>query len=99
MPIPGKETCMKVVLRIASGQMNGTPLMFAPGQYLFGRAEGCHVLFAPSSIVSRRHCLLLVTAEKISVRDLQSRHGTHVNKSRLEGERQLKHGDELTVGE
>jgi pSer/pThr/pTyr-binding forkhead associated (FHA) protein len=79
--------------------MDGTPLLFPPGQYLFGRAQGCHVLFAPSSIVSRRHCLLLVTGETISVRDLKSRNGTLVNKNRIKGEKQLKHGDLLAVGE
>jgi hypothetical protein len=94
-----KPKRMKVVLRIACGQLNGTPLLFPPGQYLFGRAQGCHVLFAPSSIASRRHCLLLVTGETISVRDLKSRNGTLVNKNRIEAEQELKNGDLLAVGE
>jgi len=90
---------MKVAMRITTGQMEGTPLLFPPGQYLFGRAEGCHVLFSRSSIVSRRHCLLIVTEEMITVRDLESRNGTCVNKMPLEGERQLEHGDLLEIGE
>jgi pSer/pThr/pTyr-binding forkhead associated (FHA) protein len=90
---------MQVVLRIAGGKLEGTRLFFPPGQYLFGRAQGCHVLFAPSSIASRRHCLLRVTKAGLSVRDLSSRNGTFVNKKRIVGEVPLAHSNLLGVAE
>jgi pSer/pThr/pTyr-binding forkhead associated (FHA) protein len=90
---------MQVVLRIASGKLEGTRLFFPPGQYVFGRAQGCHVLFAPSSVASRRHCLLRVTSAGVAIRDLSSRNGTLVNKKRIVGEVPLAHGDLLGVAE
>jgi pSer/pThr/pTyr-binding forkhead associated (FHA) protein len=90
---------LQVVLRITSGKLEGTRLLFPPGQYLFGRAQGCHVVFAPTSIASRRHCLLLVTAADVFVRDLSSRNGTHVNKKPVAGEQKLSQNDLLCVGE
>jgi len=90
---------MQVVLRIMGGNLKGNRLSFPPGQYLFGRIEGAHVLFAPESIASRRHCLLLVADSGISVRDLQSRNGTTVNNERIVGEVPLSHGDLLGIAE
>jgi len=90
---------MHLVLRIISGKLAETRLQFPPGQYLFGRAQGSHVLFAPTSIASRRHCLLLVAPDGVTLRDLGSRNGTFVNKQRIEGERKLADGDLVDVGE
>jgi pSer/pThr/pTyr-binding forkhead associated (FHA) protein len=90
---------MKVFLRISGGELEGTRLFFPPGQYVFGRGQGCHVLFAASSIASRRHCLLKVTDSDISIRDLCSRNGTLINNKRFHGEAALSHGDLLRVGE
>jgi pSer/pThr/pTyr-binding forkhead associated (FHA) protein len=90
---------MQVVLRIVTGDLIENRLLFPPGQYLFGRVQGAHVLFAPSSSASRRHCLLLVTETSASVRDLCSRNGTLVNQKRVIREQQLADGDLLSVGE
>jgi predicted component of type VI protein secretion system len=87
---------MSVVLRVIRGEPLGARLLFPPGQYLFGRAAGCHVRFAKTSPVSGRHCLLCVTEEAVSIRDLHSRNGTAVNRERLRnGECALHDGDEL----
>jgi pSer/pThr/pTyr-binding forkhead associated (FHA) protein len=90
---------MQLILRIVTGALAQTRLLFATGQYLFGRAPGAHVLFPPNSIASRRHCLLLVTDGGASVRDLGSSNGTMVNEKRISGEKKLAAGDLLTVGE
>jgi pSer/pThr/pTyr-binding forkhead associated (FHA) protein len=57
----------------------------------------CHIR-PNSDWVSRQHCLLRVTPESVHLRDLGSRNGTLVNGTRVTGERQLEHGDQLQVG-
>jgi pSer/pThr/pTyr-binding forkhead associated (FHA) protein len=90
---------MQVALRITGGELNATRLFFPPGQYLFGRSKGCHVLFGPSSVASRRHCLFLVTDTTVRIRDLFSRNGTFLNNKRISGEQNLSQGDLLRVAE
>ena len=85
---------MRVVLRVVIGEGGGAELVFPPGQYLFGRAEGCHV-HLPMRPVSRRHCLLRVTDQGATIRDLGSRNGTVVNSKRITEEQPLRHGDRL----
>jgi pSer/pThr/pTyr-binding forkhead associated (FHA) protein len=94
-----KGLSMQVALRITGGELNETRLLFPPGQYLFGRAQGCHVLFGPSSVASRRHCLILVTDTGVLVRDLMSRNGTFLNNRRIAGDQKLTEGDLLRVAE
>jgi predicted component of type VI protein secretion system len=49
-------------------------------------------------LISKRHCALLVKAGKVFVRDFDSTNGTFVNDEQVQGERQLKHDDQLKVG-
>jgi len=79
----------------SSMALTGERLLFPHGQYIFGRAQGCHILFPMSSAVSRQHCLLSVTEQGAVVRDLGSRNSTVVNSERVPGERPLGHGDRL----
>jgi len=88
---------MNVYLLVVQGRPEGKTLLFPRGEYLFGRGNECHIR-PNSDWVSRQHCLLRVTLEKVSIRDLGSRHGTLVNGERLLGERPLVHGDMLQVG-
>jgi pSer/pThr/pTyr-binding forkhead associated (FHA) protein len=74
---------MWLVLHVLEGEPLGPALHFPPGQYVFGRAPGCHVLFPWPSAVSRRHCILFVNDQGASVRDLRSRNGTVVNSRRI----------------
>ena len=48
--------------------------------------------------VSRRHCLIFQKDEDWSIRDLDSRNGTRVNQIPVK-ERDLRHGDEVEVGD
>lgn len=63
---------------------------------LVGRHPECDVRFDLPSI-SRRHCCLAIAYDRISIRDLGSRHGVWVNGVRSE-ESQLKSGDEIAIG-
>jgi pSer/pThr/pTyr-binding forkhead associated (FHA) protein len=89
---------MHLVLRYLRGKPVFPLLRFPPGQYVFGRAAGCHVRFPTDSSASRRHCMLFVTEQGVSVRDLGSRNSTAVNSERISREEALHHGDRLFVG-
>lgn len=63
---------------------------------LVGRHPECDVrLDLPS--VSRRHCCLALAYDRLSIRDLGSRHGVWVNGERAE-EAPLRPGDEIAIG-
>src|SRR5438128_4165869 len=92
-----QETAMVIRLRLIQGRPQGQQLFFNRGEYLFGRGAECYVR-PNSEWVSRQHCLLRVTAEVVSLRDLGSRNGTLVNGVRIVEERNLRHGDLVEVG-
>jgi Nif-specific regulatory protein len=48
--------------------------------------------------LSRRHCVLARESDEYTLRDLDSRNGTFVN-GRAISEKQLNHGDQISVGE
>jgi adenylate cyclase len=50
-------------------------------------------------IVSKEHCIVELRANGFVLRDLGSLNGTYVNGTRVIGERDLKHGDEITLGQ
>jgi len=84
-------------MRIVQGRPQGQQLLFTRGEYLFGRGAECHVR-PNSDWVSRQHCLLRVTSETASLRDLGSRNGTLVNGVRIVDECSLSPGDLIEVG-
>jgi pSer/pThr/pTyr-binding forkhead associated (FHA) protein len=93
---------MQVILRVferhpQSRFAEGESLLFPPGQYEIGRAARCHVRLSEVA-VSRQHCLLCVTGDSATVRDLGSRNRTFVGGQQVTGERRLRHGDVLLVG-
>ena len=63
---------------------------------LVGRHPECDVRLDPPS-VSRRHCCLALAYDRLTIRDLGSRHGVWINGLRTE-ESQLKSGDEIAIG-
>ncbi len=50
-------------------------------------------------IVSKEHCIVEQRAEGFVLRDLGSLNGTFVNRDRVQGERDLHHGDEIALGQ
>jgi hypothetical protein len=88
---------MDVHLLVVQGQPRGKSLHFSPGEFVFGCGPECDI--RPNSAwVSRQHCMLRVTNNSVSVRDLGSSNGTLVNGTRVIGERQLAVGDQIQVG-
>ena len=63
---------------------------------LVGRHPECDVRFDLPS-VSRRHCCLAVAYDRVTLRDLGSRHGVRVN-GLITDESRLHSGDEIAIG-
>jgi adenylate cyclase len=49
-------------------------------------------------IVSKEHCIIERRGPTLVLRDLGSLNGTYVNGERVNGERELKHGDDIALG-
>jgi adenylate cyclase len=50
-------------------------------------------------IVSKEHCIIERRASGFTLRDLGSLNGTYVNGERVAGERDLRHGDDIALGQ
>jgi len=87
---PGGPTTCKLRFR-------GQDLWLAPGQFVIGR-QAAHIVI-PSKMVSRRHALVQVGAERTSIQDLGSVNGVYVNGQRLDRTpRPLSDGDRIVIG-
>jgi pSer/pThr/pTyr-binding forkhead associated (FHA) protein len=88
---------MDVVLKVLEGAKSGAKVTIKKAEFVIGRSPDCH-LCAGSSAVSRRHCAILRSDNRVAVKDLGSRNGTLVNGEKITGEVELASGDEITVG-
>lgn len=68
-----------------------------PGTFVIGRSAECQ-LSLDDPLVSRKHALLLVGDDEVSVEDAGSRNGVTVNGRRIAGRQRLKDGDKITIG-
>jgi len=83
---------MAVRLRYLSHELE-VPL----GQFVIGRSADCQ-LALDDPLVSRRHALLTVRSDGVTIEDLGSRNGVSVNGLKIDGPRPLSHGDRITIG-
>lgn len=75
------------------------PIRLRPDKaVVIGRSPACD-LPVPSARVSRRHAWVHPEGTKFSVADLGSTNGTFVNENRVHGDRILKPGDKIRVGD
>jgi pSer/pThr/pTyr-binding forkhead associated (FHA) protein len=88
---------MKLSLVVTQGKPEGKEIPIRLSQFLIGRDPECHLRPA-SPLVSKRHAALLIREGKVFLRDFGSTNGTYVNKQLIQGEVELKDGDELTIG-
>jgi pSer/pThr/pTyr-binding forkhead associated (FHA) protein len=88
---------MELTIKLLSGRSAGKEIKVPSNKFLIGRAEDCH-LRPHSDLVSRHHCVLLIEEGFCAVRDFGSKNGTLVNEERVVGQRELKHGDKLRIG-
>jgi pSer/pThr/pTyr-binding forkhead associated (FHA) protein len=89
---------MKLTLVVlTTGKWEGKELPITVPQFVIGRDPECNLRPA-SPIISKRHCAILVRGDQIFVRDFGSTNGTFLNSDRVEGERALENGDQLSIG-
>ena len=72
-------------------------LELTEGQFVVGRSAGCQ-LSLDDPLVSRRHALLVVSREGVTVEDLDSRNGVVVNGDKVAGARPVHPGDKIVIG-
>ena len=72
-------------------------LELSEGQFAVGRNATCQ-LSLDDPLVSRRHALLIVTEDGVTIEDLQSRNGVLVNGKRIGGRVSLQVGDRILIG-
>jgi pSer/pThr/pTyr-binding forkhead associated (FHA) protein len=85
------------LLVLTAGKQEGKVLEIKLPQFLVGRDPQCHLRPA-SPLISKRHCALIQKDGKVFVRDFGSTNGTFVNDEQVDGERELKDGDQLKIG-
>jgi pSer/pThr/pTyr-binding forkhead associated (FHA) protein len=88
---------MKLSLVVADGVHKGKVIPIALSQFLIGRDPQCHLRPA-SSMISKRHCAILVHGGKVHVKDFNSTNGTFLNDEPVKEEVELHNGDQLKVG-
>jgi len=67
------------------------------GENLVGREPASEV-FIPSASVSRRHAVVTVRSDRVTVADLASKNGTFIGSERVQEESSLVDGNEITFG-
>lgn len=77
---------------------NGQRKVFSidPGKTVIGRKEDCD-LRIPLAEISRKHALMIVEGNTVTLRDLGSANGTYVNNVRIT-EQELGPGDHIVLG-
>ena len=85
-------------LVVTDGPEKGKRIDLRPGELSVGRESGNDIVLADAQ-VSRRHALLTVAGDSVTVRDLGSTNGTFVNNGRVSGSQVLRSGDSLRLGQ
>ncbi len=67
-----------------------------PGKTVIGRKEDCD-LRIPLGEISRKHAVIILEKDVVTIRDLGSANGTYVNNKRI-SEQELAAGDHVVVG-
>lgn len=97
MQITKGRRAMQVKFKLLKGSHTGKEVKLPAPKCLIGRNDDCH-LKPQSEAVSRRHCVILTTDTEVTIRDLNSRNGTHVNGEKITGDTVLLNGDIVKVG-
>jgi len=82
--------CFKVTVE-------GREIALVEGENLIGRGQDATV-HIDNPEVSRRHARLIVAGDTVTLEDLGSKNGTHLNGQRLSAPVRLADGDEIWIG-
>jgi predicted component of type VI protein secretion system len=72
-------------------------LELSEGEFAIGRSASCQ-LSLDDPLVSRRHAIMMVSPDGVTVEDLGSRNGVIVNGARIDGRVHLNVGDRIVIG-
>ena len=85
-------------LVVLQGEDEGEDFRVEVGRNSIGKGADCDVMVR-DPYVSERHAILEIKEDgSLTLRDLDSKHGTFVDESRVHGERPLRCGDDVRVG-
>jgi pSer/pThr/pTyr-binding forkhead associated (FHA) protein len=87
-PEPGFQFCLRCGPR---------EVVLGPGKYVIGRNAACNVIL-DAPLVSRKHAVVDVAADRASIADVGSLNGVFVNGVRVRGSRSLRDGDKVSIG-
>jgi transcriptional regulator with GAF, ATPase, and Fis domain len=88
---------MTAKLVVLAGPRTGETIPIDAGETTIGR-DSTSQLSIPDHLMSRRHCLVTLTGDRFTLRDLGSSNGTYVNGIPIR-ERVLAHGDRIRAGD
>lgn len=88
---------MDLKLIVEQGRTKSREVSLRSAETIIGRAEGSGLRIA-SAEVSRRHCVLRVRNDTVTIEDLGSSNGTQVNGRSIISRQVLKSGDRLKIG-
>ena len=88
---------MKPRIQVAAGPLANSTYFLTEPEVRIGRDPSNSLAISDLSL-SRRHCVIARKSDEYTLRDLDSRNGTFVN-GRVISEKQLNHGDQISVGE
>lgn len=83
-------------LKVVQGGEVGREYIVRPGESIMGRSPECDIVLDVAA-VSRHHATVVHHDNRYYIRDSGSRNGTFVNGERVAGQRELQHGDYLTI--
>lgn len=89
--------CMKV-LQSPEKKMDGVRILVEEGENLVGRIAPPAQIVLEGVKVSKKHCVIKVSGEKVHVADLRSSNGLFVNGRKVESA-DLREKDRLVIGE
>ncbi|MGA3120127.1 MAG: FHA domain-containing protein [Polyangiaceae bacterium] len=72
-------------------------LELTEGSFVIGRSGGCQ-LSLDDPLVSRRHAVLIVAGDSVTIEDEKSRNGVVVNGGRIAGPTEIRPGDRIVIG-
>jgi hypothetical protein len=72
-------------------------LALGDGEFVVGRSAGCQ-LSLDDPLVSRRHAMLIVSKDVVTIEDLDSRNGVLVNGTRITAKTTVQPGDKILIG-
>lgn len=96
-PSPAPQVAQRNAASVVQLVWNDREILLAEGEHVAGRGEDCSVVI-DASTVSRRHAKIVVRAGSITIEDLESTNGTHVNGVLITGPTPLGHGSKFELG-